>query len=248
MFQQTAPVLRSMDAATVVIEKYGIDENTGECPSSYLQSNTIDQRITDYLIAIAYFRQHLAGWNQKLGWAGESEGGEVASFVAPLVPETSFLALLASGGGLSMSEELPIVTRRKLSRQAASQEEADAAVADFTQHYADIRANPTPNIEWLSDGKAARNTYKYWDAVLWVKPLPLLETLNVPILLVHGTEDTSCPIESSLLVQKRFTELGKRNLELKIYPGLEHNWSDLSGESNTQQVLSETFSWIHQHL
>ena len=68
------------------------------------------------------------------------------------------------------------------------------------------------------------------------------------MLLVHGTEDTSCPIESSELIAARFGTLSKTNLTFKVYPGLEHNWSDLAGNSHAKEVLDYTFAWIFQNL
>lgn len=235
-------------AGVVAIEKYGLNEGTTICPQEYLENNTVDQRIEDHLEVIEYLRVHASGWNKNLAWAGGSEGGQVAALTAPLVPETKLIAMLASGGGLTMAEELPIAIERQLRRTGSTEEAIHQAKKDLADHYVQIKSNPTWKAEWMSNGNLARNTYKWWNSILWKKALPLLEQTDALLYIAHGTEDTSCPIESSDLIAQRFQALGKANLTYKRYSGLEHNWSDLSGNSHTQEVLRDAFSWIFQNL
>jgi dienelactone hydrolase len=248
MFSQTAPALLQYGFGVIAIEKYGLDEKTTDCPQSYLENNTIQSRILDHLQMMAYVRQNIQGWNKRVAWAGGSEGGQIASLVAPLVPETAALIMLASGGGMTMAEELPLVLPSSMKKKGASQADIQAALDDMGKRFVDIKANPTSSLEWLSDGQEARNTYKYWNSILWIKALPLLETLNVPIYMAHGTADTSCPFESSKMIADRFTSLGKTNLTFKIYPGLEHNWTDSNGTPHGQQVMGEVFQWLKANL
>jgi dienelactone hydrolase len=175
--QMVSQAALSHGAGVIGIEKYGLNETTTSCPTGYLENNTVHQRIQDHLEVVAYLRSHIPEWNQSLGWAGGSEGGQVAALTAPLVRETKMLVMLASGGGLTMAEEMPIVTERKLLREGASAQEIQKAKDDLAAHFQLIRANPTSSQEWLSDGKSARNTYKWWDSVLWIKALPLLELI-----------------------------------------------------------------------
>lgn len=244
MFRSMAPALLNAGIAVVAVEKYGLSFSTSACPIEYLVNNTIQIRVSDHIQVAAYLRKSVTGWNHKFVWAGGSEGGQVAALAAPLLAETSAVAMLASGGGLTMADELPIAFERLLRRKGASDAQIHAMREETVRQYASIKDNPTPYKEWLSDGKISRNTYKYWDSILWIKAMPLLEGLEVPLLLVHGIEDTSCPIESSLELVKRFKLLGKTNLTYKFYSGLEHNWSDLQGNSHSQEVMSEVFNWI----
>ena len=248
MFKMTAPALTNNGIGVIALEKYGMSNAVKDCPAEYLKNNFIQSRIQDHLLAASFVRKNMSRWNGKFGWAGASEGGQIAALTAPLVPETAMIAMLASGGGLTMAEELPIAFQRLLRRQGATEEQILQKKAELESQYALIKADPTPWKEWLSDGNFARNTYRYWDSILWVKAMPLLEKMDIPMLLVHGTEDTSCPIESSEALVARFNSLGKTNLTFLKYPGLEHNWTDLEGKSNTQKVLGDTFGWIFQHL
>lgn len=248
LFQTTAVRAAALGIGVVAVEKYGITEETRSCPLEYLENNTIHGRISDHLLVVSYIRKHISQWNKKLLWAGGSEGGQVVALTAPLVPETAMIVMLASGGGITMAEELPIAYERLLRREGASEEKIRDEKEKILQQYKVIKSDPTPYKEWLSDSEKARNTYKYWDSVLWLKALPLLETMEVPMLMVHGTEDTSVPIESSDAVAERFRALGKSNLTYKIFPGLDHKWFDLQGNSHGQEVLNETYNWIFLNL
>ena len=244
MFQAMQGPLVAAGIAVIAIEKYGLDENTTDCPQAYLENNTVQQRILDHLQLVSYLRQNLPGWNGHIAWAGGSEGGQVGSLVAPLVPETSALLMLASGGGMTMAEELPLDFSKSMARNGSSTEEIKKQIDDIQDHYNQIKTNPTWKLEWLSDGKTARNTYKWWESILWIKALPLLETLQAPIYIAHGTEDSSCVYESSKLIADRFAALGKTNLTFKTYPGLEHNFSDLKGVSHQQEVIGDALQWL----
>lgn len=248
MFQSVAQTLSANGVAVVTLEKYGVNQTTTSCPKEYLENNTIQSRIRDHLLVMNFLRLNLVSWNKKVVWAGGSEGGQVASLVAPLVRETAMVVMMASGGGLTMAEELPLAFEKSMKRKNAPQDQIQKMKIALLEQYKVIKANPTPYEEWLSDGKTARNTYRYWDSILWIKTMPSLEKLNVPMLLVHGTEDTSCPVESSDILSERFKILGKANLVYRRYQGLEHNFSDLNGKSHMQKVLKETFSWILQNL
>jgi dienelactone hydrolase len=244
LFQQTKGYFVSYGIGVVSVEKYGLNESTKDCPQSYLQNNTIQQRISDHLMFVNFLRNNLKGWNGKIVWVGGSEGGQVGSLVAPLVSETAAVAMLASGGGMTMAEELPLVFAKMLKRKGSNSSQIAKQIKDINNSYREIKLNPTWKIEWLSDGKKARNTYKYWNSILWIKALSELEKLQIPIYIAHGTEDTSSAYESSKLIADRFILLGKQNLTFKTYIGLEHNFSDLNGVSHQQEVLTSTINWI----
>lgn len=249
LFNATSSIFIKNGIGIIAVEKYGINETTNLCPRGYLENNTIQNRIQDHSIVVNYLRKNIQhSWNKKLIWAGGSEGGQVAALAAPLFRETAMLVMMGSGGGLTMAEELPIAFERLMKRQGASLKQIQDTKKEIFRYYNLIKADPSPHKEWLSDGKLARNTYKYWNSILWMKAMPYLEKLNVPMLLVHGTEDTSCPIESSAILKNRFNVLGKKNLTYREYQGLEHNWSDLRGVSHSQSVLNDTLSWIFQNL
>lgn len=110
-----------------------------------------------------------------------------------------------------------------------------------------MKSNPTSEKEWLSDGKTARNTYKWWSAILDVKFESSLLSLDIPIYMAHGTADTSCPVESADLLVQSFAKAKKTNLLYKRYDGLEHDWTDSQGNQHPE-VLNEAIGWITKTL
>lgn len=246
MYQASAVVLKA-GIAILTVEKKGLTKDTSICPQEYLFNNTIDNRVLDHLTVVAYLRQTDKNWNRKIGWTGGSEGGEVASLVAPLVPETALLAILASGGGLTMADELLLLTRKRMEKEGASSHAIQTAQEMMRKQFENIFADPTPLKEWLSDGKGTRNTYRWWSIILKTKTIGSLLALSVPIYIAHGTADTSCPIESSDIVAKKFEELGKTNIRYRRYEGLEHNFHDSSGRPHPE-VIQDAQNWIVEHL
>ena len=61
--------------------------------------------------------------------------------------------------------------------------------------------------------------------VMDLDPLPDLLKLRMPILLGMGEKDESVPVESAWFFEKKFKEVGKDNLAVRIYPGADHRLS-----------------------
>lgn len=247
MHQMLRSALLPLNIGVLSVEKRGLTSTSTLCPDEYIQKNTIQERVLDHLQVVTFLRKNQPQWNHKLGLAGGSEGGMISALVAPHIPETTAVALLASGGGLTMGEEMLLLTKKQMQRQGASNHDIQTALAQMQHQFGEIKSNPTPEKEWLSDGKAARNTYKWWASILDVKLESALLSLEIPIYAAHGTADTSCPVESSDLLVQSFTDNKKTNITYKRYEGLEHNWTDAQGNQHPE-VLNNTMSWIIQEL
>ncbi|MBK8201662.1 MAG: prolyl oligopeptidase family serine peptidase [Bdellovibrionales bacterium] len=243
MHQMLKSALLPAGIAVLSVEKRGLSSNSTDCPNEYLQKNTVQDRVLDHLEVMQFVRKNQPHWNHRIGLAGGSEGGVIAALVAPLIPETATLTLLASGGGLTMSDEVLLLTRKQMQKQGASESNIQHALDQMRQQFTEMRENPTFEKEWLSDGKTARNTYKWWSAILDVKLESSLFSLEMPIYMAHGTADTSCPIESTDHLAQSFANRGKSNLLYKRYDGLEHNWTDTQGNQHPE-VLSDAIEWI----
>ncbi len=96
-------------------------------------------------------------------------------------------------------------------------------------------------------GDKARNTYKWWSTILDVELQSSLLLLQIPIYMAHGTADTSVPVESSDLVAESFLRENRTNLVYKRYEGLEHDWTDSSGEKH-MEVLQDAIAWTIGNL
>lgn len=247
MHHMLKSVLLPLGIGVLSAEKRGLNSTSTTCPDEYLQKNTIQDRVLDHVQIIAFLRKNQPQWNHKLGLVGGSEGGMIAALVAPLVPEATAVALLASGGSLTMGEELLLLTKKQMQQHGSSDQDIQNALAQMLQQFSEMKSNPNPNKEWLSDGKAARNTYKWWASILDLKLESALLSLEIPIYAAHGTADTSCPVESSDHLAQAFADNQKTNLTYKRYVGLEHNWTDQQGNQHPE-VLNDAMTWIIRAL
>jgi acylglycerol lipase len=69
-----------------------------------------------------------------------------------------------------------------------------------------------------------------------------LPSLRLPLLVMHGSEDTLVPLEASRLVEERAGSTDKR---LVIYPGMRH---EILNEPEQGKVLAEINSWLREEL
>jgi len=89
--------------------------------------------------------------------------------------------------------------------------------------------------------------YKYWSHVLFFDPLPLYTQLEIPVLLAHGAQDRSSPIESAYYLREKFMELGKGNLFFFEAADCGHTFVDSKGLSHTGEVFAAIRNWLADH-
>jgi len=94
-----------------------------------------------------------------------------------------------------------------------------------------IKNNTSNDIFWLG------NSYNYWNSYLWYNPDEIIESLNIPILLLIGERDRQVAVESVIYLQERFKH--KTNLQIKIIPDLDHSFIDSNGNKQFGKVLKE---------
>lgn len=231
-------------AGFLIIEKVGIsekqnsDNDSHNCTPEFRQRNTLNQRLQDNLTVIDYLRKNDRHWNRKLYIIGGSEGGMLAPIFAGLVPETQKVVMLVAGNGRLMVDD----TKEALSLSALAHGLNSNQIHQLLQQYDQtiklIKANPNSQTLYLG------HTYKWWASVLWVNPLDAMLKLNKPMLLVHGTEDTSVPIKSARIAAQAFRNAGKTNLIYWELPGLDHSLTDKKGMSFKDEIRNKAMHWL----
>jgi len=230
-----APLIGHLQASglgVVRVEKPGLAPDTpiGQCPTAYLQRNTLERRLWDLLSVVAELRKR-PEWDGRLALVGGSEGAMLAGLAAPLIPETRAVALISGGGGDTFAEEIAAIM--KLQGAGPTQ------LQQFQELCAQVHQEPTTLKEWGSDGKLARNTHLWLsraeDLAIW---RPLLR-VEAPILVVHGSDDKSTPLHSAQRLNQIFKEHGKTNLELRIEEGEGHTPSPASIKRTLQWVIDK---------
>lgn len=237
MFKEQIYLSAKWQAAIAVVEKPGLQQASTACPDSYMKNNTVEKRVEDHLSVVNVLKNH-PNWDGRIFWVGESEGGVVVSLAAPKVLESSGAVLLASGGGIPLSDELVLLTK-KFKHSFPNNE------ALIKQKINEIENEPTPQKKWLG----FTNTYKWWASFFRVRPLDSLLMSEFPIYLAAGGKDTNVPIESADAISDAFRLANKENLIYMRYENLDHSWkNEKSKTSHSSQVLGHAFTWLHKQI
>lgn len=226
------PILE-LGMAIVLPEKRGVhvDDDGARCSQEFLQTNDRAQRIASTVTVVEHLRPRLSRWDGRIVVLGASEGGALAPAVALALPTTVAVISLAGGGKSQFHELLEL---------ASSDEERNAIWAKREE----ILGDPTPNKTWLGPS----NTYKRWASWLDAAPLDDFLRVKVPIYVAHGHRDTSVPVASATEIQTEFRRVGKGNLDLRLYPSLDHNWRDQLGRSHAREVVADMTAWLATHV
>jgi dipeptidyl aminopeptidase/acylaminoacyl peptidase len=76
------------------------------------------------------------------------------------------------------------------------------------------------------------NTFMWWASIIDLRLVNTLADLNIPILIVHGTEDIMMPVASARKLKEAFAQNGKTNLVYKEYQDYDHGYNDKKCESH----------------
>ncbi|MFK4107298.1 alpha/beta hydrolase [Streptomyces sp. NPDC002176] len=146
---------------------------------------TLSMILNDIRVMLAYLRNETGV--QQLTLLGASFGGGICAYYAAKRPDEI-------GGLVLFNPQLDYKRRTIDSRDYWTDDViSDEAAAELTERGA-IQFTPT-----LRHGRPMLNE------VFWLKPHEVLEEVQAPTLIVHGTADTLVPFESSRDAVPRFT-------------------------------------------
>lgn len=229
----------------LAIEKEGVKfgDKGDSLKFDYVRNNVIQNRLYDYLRVLQYLRKNAEWWNGEIYIIGGSEGGLLAGMLASYYPDVKALSIFSFGGGLTFGEAWPISSGLQAKAEGASDEEVSDRVRIVKDSLALIRQDPT----FLKSYSGEDNTYAWWNSIMDLRLENCLIDLDIPILLVQGTEDMMAPVVSARTLDKRFKEADKKNLAYKEYKGYNHAFIDKEGQSHLVEVIVESISWILNH-
>jgi hypothetical protein len=217
----------------VTIEKQGISKE-GIDFLEYHQTNCLPKRQQDTMFCLENMHLICPGWEGKMIFWGESEGGIIAASLAAQTPSTAAVLLFAMGGGLKPREEVKYSLRTRLEKHGAVQDEIDQYMVFLEEQMDTMTLDPTPNKQFLG------NTYKWWASLLAADEASLpLNQHSLPIYLAHGIEDNQIPILSADLAAKNLNETNTL-----IYHRLEGYGHDL----DTADVHAAACQWLNSIL
>jgi len=226
----------------LVIEKQGVKlgDSGDTLKQEYVDNNTIQNRLYDYLRVLQYLRINAKWWNGDIYVIGGSEGGLLAGMLASFYPNTKALSIFSFGGGLNFGEAWPISSSLQVKAEGATAKEIENKIKVVKDSLKLIRNEPT----FSKSYSGTDNTYAWWNSIMDLRLENCLLDLNIPIFLAQGSEDIMAPPISARALSQSFRKAGKTNLLYKEYEGYDHSFFDKKGNSHLVEVISESISWI----
>jgi dienelactone hydrolase len=237
-FKDLAWGLASRGVAVVRYEK-----RTHKAPESFRSQYTVSEEVTeDAVAAVALAAQAPEVDNKRIFVLGHSLGGMLAPRIAAATPQVAGIILLA--GTPRPLEELVLEQFRRVGANAQQMEQAEATARAIRDPQ--LRAGqmvsflgaPTPASYWLD--------LRRYDAA------KTAAGLKIPIFVLQGGRDYQVT-RTDFGAWKRALA-GRKNVELKLYPALNHLFVEGTGESRpaeyeqpghvAEQVITDLAGWV----
>lgn len=217
--------------AVLTIEKYGVDpeavpEDPIEgCSDAYYASHTVTRGVQDAELVLEDLRSQSL-WDGRLVLFGGSEGGAVVSILSHELNDVDAVVVFSTSTGLTMRESLPMVVPPSVAKR-------------LSDVFAEARANPE------SSRVFGGNSLKWWADILDRRLSDDLLKSSVPVLLVHGENDSHSPVAAARATRDAFAEAGEGDrLSYWELADRDHQMRDASGKSHFDDVLSKVADWI----
>lgn len=217
--------------AILAIEMYGVartdaPENPSEsCPDAYFANHTVSQRVADARAVLADLSAQ-GLWDGSLVLFGGCEGGAVLSILSHAEPETEAVVVFSSGTGLTMVEFFPMIV-------------PPPVAAQLNVVFEQARANPQ------ASEVVGGNSFKWWADILDRRLSDDLLKSSVPVLIVHGVNDRSAPVEAARATRAAFVS-ANQDARLTYWELIDrdHQMMAPDGQSHMQEVLNRVAVWI----
>ncbi len=92
----------------------------------------------------------------------------------------------------------------------------------------------------------AKTDAEFEDMLRRASPINYVESIRVPVLLIHGADDTSAPVQESERLATALREQG-REVKLLVIPGAGHIFN-FKQPDQARQAWITTLDWLQHHL
>lgn len=194
----------------VLLKRHIRAQDSGdECSEAFIRADHLSQWRADQL---AFIKTQLRQFNERgirprrVILLGISEGAELVPLLARDVPQITHLALLANVGNSA------IPTYR--------------ALADIYLHMQQgwdvlsraLASSPADPEQSRIHGRS----WRYWSEIAGVDQTRNLLAARLPVFVGIGEADTLIPPGAANALRKAFSDAGRSNLQLRVYPGADH--------------------------
>jgi len=102
-------------------------------------------------------------------------------------------------------------------------------------------------IEWhFRRESGAKSDAEFEEMLRLASPMTHVDSIRAPVLLVHGAEDTSAPVEESRRLERALKERG-RDVQLIVVPGAKHVFNFRNAEQG-RRAWDATLEWLGKKL
>ncbi len=233
-FRRYAEIFAKLGVASLFYDKRGTGASTG----SWL-SASLEDLAEDALTAIQYLKGQDKIDHERIGFWGVSQAGWIAPLAASRSTDVAFI-ILNSGGGASPRESELFSYRKGFEKLGLSESEETEALGILDEYFnylttGEGRGQLVATLDSISEGRlhSLANQLKRitpsekgrhnWSWVGAYDPMPDIEKIKCPILLMFGDRDKDHPTE---LAVERWREglrkAGNDDVSCVVFPGAGH--------------------------
>ena len=226
--------------AVLVYDKRGSGRSSGS-----LATADYGDLAQDVASAVGFLRARPEIAANRIGILGRSEGGWVAPIAAKQLGDLRFV-IASSGAAVTPIEQTLYAMTTELKKKGASAPEIEAAV-DLRKRIWDFYRRGGEDIARVSDAERSTlnaelrsfarykleempaqvpllnpGVYRAASRMRYTDPVPVLVSLNLPMLFVLGETDESIEPSTTIAALERLRAVGK-DVTIKVYPGVGHS-------------------------
>jgi pimeloyl-ACP methyl ester carboxylesterase len=246
VYQHLARILPTCDIAVFLFDRRGSGESTGEFATA-----TFFDLAADIQAAIDHLKLRSDIEPKHIGLWGMSQGGWIAPLVASKSADVTFVVAV-SAIGVSPAEQMNYSAAYELrekgfSAQAIKQMlelrgqvdkyyRGNANRSEVQEKLNVFRNEAWFSLAYLDDSLPEDPTISKWYQEMDFDPIPIIQNVDIPVLLLYGEHDPWVPIAKSIA---RWKEYGSKNITVQQIKDANHfmisiSQSGIRGDQGSQ--------------
>nr|MBO2500704.1 alpha/beta fold hydrolase [Acidimicrobiia bacterium] len=228
--------------AVLTYDKPGCGDTAGDW-----RSQTIPDRARHAAAALEKLRRQNGVDPRRVGLWGASQGGWVVPLAAGQDPSVAF-AMLVSSAGVSPFEQEAVSLQQRMRMAGEPQEAIERATAAYWSLVERLRRGDPP-AGIAADLAVDDPRYRYFHEELLTDPellsffaligdhdpLPAVESMRCPTLLIWGENDPLVPVaQSERVFREGLAAAGNRDVTVVVFPAADH-WIMVEGPGGERE-------------
>jgi len=237
-----------------------IRRTIGGSETNYLKSS-FEERAREALAGVEMLKKRKDINPRQIGLYGDSQTAWIAPLAANLSPDVGFL-ILRVPSALPVTENILYEIESNLRRDNFSEADITRALAlrelihrtiltntgweklkaeiDSSKNekwFSDVRAGWFPSLKIPPDDTAAKGLR---DPLIY-DPLPILQTITIPVLALNGELDEAVPTKKSVpILEGALSKAGNKDFTIIVLPKAGHNFMETNRPYGAQEFVRKT--------